>query len=91
MKESAIEKEVCEYASDRGWIPLKLTCPNKAGVPDRIFIGYYGKVLWVEFKTSTGRLSPNQERFIDKLKDFNQDVFVIDNVLDGKRLIDECS
>jgi len=88
MKESQIEKEVCEYAISRGWIPLKLTCPNMQGVADRLFVGFNSKILWIEFKTKKGKVSHSQKRFMNKLGLRAHKVFVIDDVDLGKRLFD---
>jgi len=88
MKESKIEAEVCEYAISRGWIPLKLTCPNMQGVADRLMVGFNGHILWIEFKTKKGKVSHSQKRFMNKLNLRQHKVHVIDDVYAGKELID---
>lgn len=50
----------------RGGEFLKWTCPQNAGVPDRILI-LDGKILFVEMKKHDGGLSVTQERMHRRL------------------------
>ncbi len=87
MKESEIEKQICTYAISRGWLPIKFTSPNRQGVPDQVMLGYGEKILFIEFKKPGGKLSSNQLRLIKKFALRGVIVHVIDNVEDGKELI----
>ena len=49
MRESAIEKAVCDYARQAGCLTIKNATPGHRGVPDRMFIRN-GKCLFIEFK-----------------------------------------
>lgn len=68
MRESAIEKHAVKVAKDMGIITLKLNGEGHRGYPDRLFLKD-GKVLFAEFKSSTGRLKKIQEHTIKKLTD----------------------
>ncbi len=86
--EAHIEKQVCQYAQDRGWLALKLTSPGTVGVPDRMLIGFKGKVLFIEFKAPGKEPRPSQVRMVNKFKIRDVTVHVIDDIEKGRRLID---
>lgn len=75
----APENQVETYLNKRvdalGGITRKWTSPGRVGVPDRIII-FDGQVWFVEVKTERGRLSPMQEREIQRLRDHGANVFV---------------
>ena len=56
---------------------FKWTSPGTDGVPDRIVILPDGRVIFVELKTETGRLSPVQEYQIRRLQHLHQTVRVL--------------
>lgn len=87
MKESAIEKKVSDYAKAKGWLVYKFVSPNNKGVPDRIFIRK-GMLLMIEFKALGKKPTKLQDSVISKLRNEGVLVYVIDNVADGKALID---
>jgi hypothetical protein len=59
MIESQLERKFVRSVKDAGGVTYKWVSPGTLGVPDRIVI-YNGRVLFVELKTETGRLSPIQ-------------------------------
>jgi Holliday junction resolvase-like predicted endonuclease len=64
--ESAFEKKVCKKLKDKGVISVKLSGPNQVGQPDRLFLRD-GYLCFVEFKSYLGRVTPMQQRQLDKL------------------------
>ena len=88
MKESRIESTVCKHAQKLGLLQYKFTSPGRAGVPDRLLIAQDGTVFMIEFKTPTGRLSPLQINEHRRLSEHNITVYVVDNVAEGKRIVD---
>ena len=66
MKESSIEKAVCDYARKYGAIVMKLSGPNQKGQPDRMFLKN-GKVVFIEFKAPGKKPTALQERWIKQL------------------------
>ena len=85
--ESYIEKRVCKYAKDKGWLVYKFQSPAQRGVPDRIFLKQ-GKILFIEFKAPGKQPTKQQlythERFVEQ----GFGVFVIDSFDAGKVLFD---
>lgn len=61
MRESAIEAMLVRSVVERGGLCYKLVSPGNPGVPDRIVIVPGGRVIFVELKTETGRLSAMQQ------------------------------
>ena len=89
MLESKIEKAVCDYARNLKFLAYKFTSPNRMAVPDRLFISPYGEMFFCEFK-ATGKVpTPAQSREHLRLTDQGVDVWVIDNIADGQKMIDE--
>jgi len=88
MKESEIEKQVCDYATFKGIIVRKFTSPGHRGVPDRIFFAPRGRVFLIEFKKPGGSIRPDQIREVDLLRTNNIDVRIIDNVIDGRAVVE---
>ena len=87
MLEKEIEKKVCEYACSKGCLAYKFTSPNRAAVPDRLFI-FKGKVWFIEFKAPGKKPTAPQLREHSILATHYLDVFVIDDVEMGKMIID---
>ena len=88
MLESKIEKAVCDYAKEKGFLVYKFTSPNRAAVPDRLLVYPTGKVIFIEFKASGKKPTPAQEREHQRLRGHNVEVFVVDSALAGKFVID---
>lgn len=90
MLEKQIEQRVCDYAKSRGWLVYKFTSPNRAAVPDRLFIAPGGRVMFVEFKAAGKKPTAPQVREHERLRAQGVPVYVIDNVVDGKAVVDLC-
>ena len=80
-----IERFVCNFATENGWLVYKFVCPNKRGVPDRMFMKK-GEMFFVEFKAPGGKLSILQRKRIDDIGLAGFHVYVIDNVEFGEKL-----
>ena len=88
MLEKQIEKKIGEYAKSKQCLYMKWTSPGYCGVPDRIVIAPSGQVFFIELKALGKKLSPLQERFHGKLHERGCYVYRVDNVDDGKKIID---
>ena len=77
MRESAVERKLVAGLRARGWRALKFVSPGTDGVPDRICLGPGGRVVFVEVKTDTGRLSAVQRAQIERLRRSGHDVRVL--------------
>ena len=88
MLEKQIETKVCEYAKTKNVLVYKFTSPARAAVPDRMFIRPDGRMWFVEFKREGAKPTEAQEREHHRLRQHKVNVFVIDNVEEGKTMID---
>ena len=88
MKESTIEKHFVAKVKALGGVAYKFTSPARAAVPDRMFIRQDGIVWFCEFKAAGKKPTPAQEREHTRLREHKVNVFVIDNVIEGKTMID---
>lgn len=88
MLEKQIERAVCDYAKSKGVLTYKFTSPGHAFVPDRMMIGPDGRVWFIEFKREGGKTTPGQEREHYRMRQNRAIVFVIDDVVNGKDMID---
>ncbi len=86
MLEKQIETKVCDYAKECGVGVYKFTSPARAAVPDRMFI-YKGRVFFIEFKREGQKPTPAQEREHNRMRQHQINVFVVDNVEQGKSTI----
>lgn len=88
MKESKIELAVTKYAKTLGWESVKNQGQGNKGKPDRYFIKEDKRIIFVEFKTSTGEVSKLQEREINSLHEKGFYVVTIHSIEQGKELFD---
>jgi len=91
MLEKQIEKRVCDYAKSKGFLAYKFTSPNRASVPDRLFISEDGFCFFIEFKRKGGKVTEGQKREMQRLEDQRVVVYVVDNIDTGKHIIDAIS
>ena len=88
MLEKQIEQKVCDYAKSKGVLVYKFTSPARAAVPDRLFIRPDGVVWFCEFKREGQKPTIPQEREHHRLRQHKVNVFVVDNVEDGRMMVD---
>lgn len=86
--ESAIEDSVTMYAASKEVVSLKLNVRGNNGWPDRIYL-FGGKCWFVEFKRKGEHPRALQEHVHSKLRNAGAVVHVIDDIQQGKELIDE--
>ena len=86
MLESSIEAGLREQVIKHGGMFLKFTSPGTRGVPDRIIIDN-GRVIFVELKQSSGRLSTSQEVVIKRMRRHGADVRVVYGQAGAKALV----
>lgn len=88
VRESTIEKAVCDYARANGCIVLKLGSPGQRGQPDRA-VFRNGKTILLEFKRPGGKVTSLQYRFLRMFRDNGFFARWTDNIEEGKRWIRE--
>ncbi len=87
MLESEIEKKVNAYAKKLGFLTYKFQSASCRGVPDQIYIKN-GAVIFIEFKSANGKLTPLQNREIKRIRQKGVEVHVINNVDLGVSILD---
>ena len=86
--EKDIEEKVCRYARVHNFYVRKFSSPNYRSVPDRMLISPKGHVVFIEFKAPKKQPTQAQAREIERLRDYGQRVYVVDDWERGKFLID---
>jgi hypothetical protein len=89
MLEREIEKKVCDYAKEKGFLVYKFSSPNHVGVPDRLFVAPHQQAFWIEFKREGGKPTAMQEREMRRLRHCGFDVYLVDSVEHGMMVIDK--
>lgn len=89
LLERQIEEKVGTYAKEQGFLVYKFTSPQRAAVPDRLYITPRGKVFFVEFKRTGQVPTPAQAREHDRLRAQGVTVYVIDLIETGEIMVDE--
>ncbi len=89
MKESQIERRLVEGVKRLGGMCLKFVSPGTLGVPDRIIITAKGRVIFVELKTETGRLTKTQRYVIGEMQKRGADARVVKGIDEVKELLAE--
>lgn len=87
MRESTIEKTVCEYARKKGCTVMKLAGPNQKGQPDRMIL-YLGRTMFIEFKAPGKKPTALQDRWLRQLRKQGFGAYPCDDSDYGKKLID---
>lgn len=89
MKESQIERRLAEGVKRLGGMCLKFVSPGTLGVPDRIIITAKGRVIFVELKAETGRLTKIQRYVIGEMQKRGADARVVKGIDEVKELLAE--
>lgn len=89
MKESQIERRLVEGVKRLGGMCLKFISPGTLGVPDRIIITAKGRVIFVELKAETGRLTKIQRYVIGEMQKRGADARVVKGIDEVKELLAE--
>ena len=89
MKESQIERRLVEGVKRLGGMCLKFGSPGTLGVPDRIIITAKGRVIFVELKAETGRLTKIQRYVIGEMQKRGADARVVKGIDEVKELLAE--
>jgi len=83
MLESRMERMAVKTAIELGWVVVKL---GLKGHPDRMFLKD-GRVVFIEFKTPTGKLSEKQKARIKEYSQVKHTVHVCRSVNEAKKLL----
>lgn len=90
MLEKQVERKLVEGVKRLGGRALKWVSPGTVGVPDRTVLLPGGRVVFVELKTETGRLSSAQKIQLAKLSSLGMDVRVLYGEKDVQVFLESC-
>ena len=86
IKESFLEDLAIKQARVYGMLCRKYVSPGHRGVPDRLFVDRQ-QVFFIEFKSTGAKLSPLQVLEINRMRDHDALVFVVDNRSDLEAIL----
>jgi len=86
MRESTIEKAVCDYARANGCISIKNATPGHRGVPDRMFI-CKGRVIFIEFKAPGKEPTALQKKWMNDLCKQDIPAVSVDSIAAGRAAV----
>lgn len=86
--ESQLEGKLARYAKSRGCLTYKFSSPANRGVPDRIFIGPTGAVLFLEVKAPGKKPTALQSKHLADINRNKCSAEWADNFEDGRRFIE---
>ena len=73
MKESALQQQIRKALK---CLVFKME-PPPVGVPDLLVVYAPGKHIWLEVKTPTGKVTPKQKAYHEKLRKQGERVYVV--------------
>ena len=77
MREKRLEQHLGQLLARHGALYYKFVSPGRPGVPDRIAVLPGGRIVFIELKTDTGRLSRVQEVEQRRIMDRGAEVYVV--------------
>ncbi len=86
--ESLIQKKVSSYARELGWLAYKFESSSTRSLPDFIFLRD-NFTFFIEFKSWGKKATEQQQQRHNELISQGFQVYIIDCVPAGKRLLDE--
>lgn len=89
MREADIEARLVRMVRERGGLCYKWVSPGNTGVPDRIVITPTGRTIFVELKTSVGRLSAIQKWQRAQLEECGADIRVLRGMNQVRAFVEE--
>jgi hypothetical protein len=88
MSEKILEIKITKKAKELGFLTYKFSSPANRGVPDKIFISPNGKIFFIEFKSTKGKLSELQKHEIHNLQNHLINTHVVRDFEDGLTILD---
>lgn len=88
MRESHIERVVCDFARDHGCMVIKNNGSGNRGIPDRTILKD-GKALWLELKAPNKRPTKLQLKWMERLREQGFAAEWTDDIGHGQTLVRE--
>jgi Holliday junction resolvase len=89
MRESHLEKSICDYAKKTGWEVYKFSSPGHRAVPDRMFISLTGTIVFIEVKAPGQKPTPLQYRELERLSARCVPATWADSLITAKLFLDQ--
>ena len=89
MLEKTIEMQLVNAVKDMGGRAVKLVSPGFDGMPDRMVLLPFGRIVFVEVKAPGKKPRPLQVARHEMLRDLGFKVYVIDSTEEIGELLDE--
>lgn len=86
VRESAVERKLCQLIAGLGGLALKFKSPERASVPDRIILLRHNTHCFVECKRPGEEATEAQAREHGRLRDLGHRVYVVDSLAGAVRL-----
>jgi hypothetical protein len=90
MRESFVEKQICQYAKQLGWKTMKLNGMGFRSKPDRMFY-QAGKVFFLEIKRPGEKPTKQQNYRLQRLMAEGFIADWTDNIEEGQAIIRHCT
>jgi hypothetical protein len=87
--EVILEAKVTEYAYQKKCFSLKLNVIGRVGWPDRIYLYYGARIIFIEFKRVGQKPRRIQDYIHGKLREYGFRVYVVDDFSQGVAAIDD--
>ena len=86
VRESVVERNICEFAEQHGWFQAKVEKCNRRGFPDRLFIRN-GVVVFIEIKRPGEAPTRQQLRRHAEMRSHGAKVHWVDNLEVAKGIL----
>jgi Holliday junction resolvase len=86
MLESTIQSKAVKVLEKKGWVVIRLKATSVSGWPDLICLKEPNRCIFIEMKRPKGKVSPMQQMKHDLLRLMKFEVYVIDDVLQLKKI-----
>jgi len=87
--ERDVEEAIVTYGRKTGWAMRKYTSPSHRSVPDRLCMHDFGTLIFIEVKRLGEEATKSQLSEHTALRKRGFTVYVVDNVADGKAILDK--
>lgn len=87
VREASVEKHLVDGLDKLGYPCVKFIPDNRRGMPDRVVLLPFGRVVWIELKTTGGVLSEIQKYRHSELRKLGQEVEVVWTIEQADKLI----
>ena len=85
--EKTLEARLVREIEARGGMALKYTSQYHRGIPDRIILMPYGRIYFVELKSTGKKPTKLQRHAIEKINELGYPAWIIDNTPELERLL----